>query len=767
LFGHDVTISTNGVTGHHSPADLTRVSPTDRSNMQRVIGLLESKAMAGHDAGELVATKLQTPTVPRHLVRRARLDDLLDRAIAERHRLVLVSAPAGSGKSTLLAGSLGGRVDDLAWLQVEDSDADPVRYWSYLVAAIDRVRPGLADAVAPTVVASGGAPDAVVTVLVNALAEVASPLVIVVDDYHVIDNPEVHAGVERFVELCPEHVRIVIATRADPSFRLGRLRVRGQLTEIRAADLRFDAEEAADLLAIPLLDREMLRELCDRTEGWAAGLVLAGLSLTGLDDATDFISGFGGDDQLVVDYLTDELLASIPPDDRQRLIETSILDRLTGPLVDAVTGSTDGGSWLSRIAASNQLIVGLDRTGTSFRYHHLLRDLLRLEAKREIPGRLPDLHLAAGAWHREHGDMYTAIEHYISGGDLVTAGDLIAIHATALLNGGQIFTVLRLLDRLGDLPERHSRSALVRGWINFSTGRFAGARHYYDIAARLDDGTDANLTAALGIMVNLAEGDLHAATSIADRMAEPNESTQAIGLASAHTWAGRYDEARRHIAIARELGASEPSDYAASVAPALAAVVEFESGNRAAAAEHAAASLEHASGHGVAEAPQLSISHAILAHNSPDPERQTAAGRAVQLARRAPEPFTFGYVLTLVGDAACERGDPIGSELLREARTTIDRCPDAGIVGPALARIEARHGLATQSPARSGLVEEITDRELAVLRYLPTTMSQREIAGELYVSLNTVKTHCKAIYRKLGVDGRKPAVQAARDHGLL
>ncbi len=722
----------------------------------------------GDDVGELVATKLHPPTVPRQLVRRTRLDGLLDLAIAERHRLVLVSAPAGSGKSTLLAGSLGGRDVDLAWLQVEGSDADPVRFWSYLVAAIDRTRPDPSDAVASTIVSSGGAPDAVVPVLVNALAAVPSPLVVVIDDYHLIDNHDVHAGVERLVELCPEHVRIVIATRTDPSFRLGRLRVRGQLTEIRAADLRFDPEEASDLLATLLLDRQMIRELCERTEGWAAGLVLAGLSLTGLDDASDFIAGFGGDNQLVVDYLTDELLESIRPDDRQRLIETSILDRLTGPLVDAVTGSTDGTAWLQRTAASNQLVVGLDQTGTAFRYHHLLRDLLRLEAQRKIPDRLSDLHLAAAAWHRERGEMYTAIEHYISGDDLVTAGDLIAVHATALLNGGQIFTVLRLLDRLGDLPERHSRSALVRGWINFTTGRFAGARHYYDVAAQLDDGTDANLTAALGIMVHLAEGDLGAATSIADRMAEPTESTQAVGLAAARTWAGLFDEARRHIAIARELGASEPSDYAASLAPGLAAVIDMESDNRTAAAQHAAASLEHARGHGVAEAPQLSISHAVLARTTPDSERRTtSAAHAIALARRAPEPLMFGYVLALAGDTACENDDPVGLELLREAREAVDRCADAGIVGPALARIEARHGLAQRSATPPGLVEGLTDRELAVLRYLPSQLSQREIASELYVSLNTVKTHCKAIYRKLGAGGRKAAVRAARGHGLL
>jgi LuxR family maltose regulon positive regulatory protein len=269
-------------------------------------------------------------------------------------------------------------------------------------------------------------------------------------------------------------------------------------------------------------------------------------------------------------------------------------------------------------------------------------------------------------------------------------------------------------------------------------------------------------------MVHLAEGDLGGATAIADQMTEPTESTQAIGLAAAHTWAGMFDEARRYIAIASELGASEPSDYAASLAPGLAAVVDMESDNRTGAARHVAASLEHASGHGVSEAPQLSISHAIVARTSENSERRTAAAdRAVSLARRAPEPLMSGYVLALVGDTACEHDDPRGPEFLREARAAVDRCAEAGIVGPALARIEARHGLAQRPSATHELVEELTDRELAVLRYLRSQLSQREIASELFVSLNTVKTHCKAIYRKLGVDGRKSAMQVARRHELL
>jgi LuxR family maltose regulon positive regulatory protein len=328
--------------------------------------------------------------------------------------------------------------------------------------------------------------------------------------------------------------------------------------------------------------------------------------------------------------------------------------------------------------------------------------------------------------------------------------------------------VLELLDRLGDLPERHANSAVTKGWLNYSTGRFAAARHYYDVAAAHDDGPAANLIAALGIMTNLAEGDLNTALMIAATMAQPTESTRAIGLAAVHTWAGQFDHAKRHIAIARELGASEPSDYAAAVAPGLAAVVEMESADPSAAADLAETSLSLAAESGMADAPQLSISHAIIARTTTDPQRrERASARALELVRRAPEPFTHAYVLALVSDAAIEAGDPNGAAHLSAAQRAIDDCPDPGIAGRLVARVAARHGHTTPSTPRDAAVEQLTDRELAVLHYLPSPMSQRDIANELYVSLNTVKTHCKAIYRKLAVGDRKAAVQAARDAGLL
>jgi LuxR family maltose regulon positive regulatory protein len=356
-------------------------------------------------------------------VRRSRLDALLDAAVDGPARLVLVSAPAGSGKSTLLAAWLAGRREAVAWLQAEASDSDPTRFWSYLVDAVEHARPGAGHGLQPLVAGSNGDHLAVVPALVNGLAAQAEPLVVVVDDYHLIDDESVHRGVERLVDLCPDQVTLVLATRLDPPFRLGRLRVRGQLAEMRAADLRFDAGEAAGLLgpAGRSLDPTLLDQLCDRTEGWGAGLVLAGISLERADDPAQVVGAFRGDDQLVVEYLRDEMLTGLGEDDRRRLLETAILDQLTGALVDQVTGTAGGAQWLRATAGANQLVVGLDRTGTWFRYHHLLRDLLRLEAQETIPERLPELHARAAAWFASQGDHRQAIVHWLAAGDTAAA----------------------------------------------------------------------------------------------------------------------------------------------------------------------------------------------------------------------------------------------------------------------------------------------------------------------------------------------------------
>ncbi len=311
---------------------------------------------------------------------------------------MLVSAPAGAGKSTLVNGWLDVRDADVGWLQVDEGDDDPSRFWAYVAAALADTVPGLPEAIGSSI---GDGLDAAVSSVVNQIAEHDDDVVLVVDDYHLVTNDDVHRSVEQLISLRPANLTIVVSTRVDPPFRLGRLRVRDQLTEVRAEDLRFDHEEASWLLdaAATGLRPDAVSLLHERTEGWAAGLVLAGLSLRDGADVDEFVAAFHGDDHLVADYLTDEFLDSVDAAERQRLLDVSILERLSGPLIDEVCDVDDGTEWLAGLAASNQLVISLDRTGTWFRFHHLLRDLLRAELQRTSPERSAALHAAAGRWY--------------------------------------------------------------------------------------------------------------------------------------------------------------------------------------------------------------------------------------------------------------------------------------------------------------------------------------------------------------------------------
>ena len=238
-------------------------------------------------------------------------------------------------------------------------------------------------------------------------------------------------------------------------------------------------------------------------------------------------------------------------------------------------------------------------------------------------------------------------------------------------------------------------------------------------------------------------------------------------LGGVRVMAGRFDDARPFLAQANEMAASRPDYFVAAVTPVFEAIAEIESGRPDTAREFATASIAFADEHHIGQAAQMALAHSVVARTTDEPDQaMSAARRGVQLARRSPENVMLAYALASAADVAFEHDHDDAGSLLAEARSIVDRCVDPGIAGRYLARVEARHGRADRPPNR-GLVDELTDRELAVLRYLPSKLSQREIAGELYVSLNTVKTHCRAIYRKLRVDGRKPAVQAAREHGLL
>jgi LuxR family maltose regulon positive regulatory protein len=739
--------------------------------------------MTGYPDSGLAATKLVPPTLPDRLVQRSRLLDRLDAGLAGHVGVVLASAPAGSGKSTLLASWLAERPEAFAWLQVEDSDSDPARFWAYLIASIAEALPATRSTLRQLVSSSDSDEQTLVSAIVNILTELNEPLVVVIDDYHLIDHASVHRGMERLIDLCPPTVTIVVSTRVDPPFRLGRLRVRGRMTELRGEDLRFGTAEAPGLLLHhddQTLDGRVVERLCRRTEGWAAGLVLAGLSLQRSADPEQFIESFQGDDQLVVDYMTDEFLAGEGDEQRRLLLQTSVLEQFDGALVDAVTDSEGGAQWLTETARMNQLVIGLDRTGSWYRYHHLLRDLLRLEAEQAFAREyLNELHRRAATWFEDEGDPLRAIGHRLAAGERDAAVRLMYVLGPQLISDGQIDTLRGLLERIGEPATNDPACALTWGWCDYIGGHYARAHEWVDATHRLaSPGFDTIITAPLRMNLAVADGDVGTALELAREMKAtdqfathgPELATSAGGV---FMWAGQAAEAREVLAIAVQQSAA--ADFRAThvLSRIYQAINDFDGSGDTSGGQRA---LETADALAMGSYYRIAPAYALRGRGAADPAAARAdAMRAVALARQVPGDLALAYTLTICGDTLLDADDQTGATLLTEARSIIDRCPDPGIAGRYLARIESRHGVGGRARSvhdgsvrdTDGVVEQLTDRETAVLRYLPTKLSQREIASELYVSPNTVKTHCAAIYRKLGVGDRKAAVQTARDLGML
>ncbi|MEZ5258613.1 MAG: LuxR C-terminal-related transcriptional regulator [Ilumatobacteraceae bacterium] len=731
----------------------------------------------------LAATKLRAPTPPPRLIDRSRLATVLRDANAADLPLVLVSAPAGSGKSTLVAGWADEYRGSVAWLQLEESDSDPARFWVSVTAAIGALHAEVADHLGPVLAGSFGVGEVVVPALVNEVESLPGRLIVVLDDYHLIDAVEVHRGVERFIDLCPPNLTIVLITRADPPFRLGRMRVRGRVREIRGSDLRFDSAEAAALLgsAAAGLTPQRLDDLCARTEGWAAGLVLAGLSLDRVDDADRFVDTFGGDDQLIVGYLTDEMLARLDPDERTRIVEAAVLHRLSGPLLDAVTGSDDGARWLDALASRNQLVIRLDTVGEWYRYHHLLRDMLLLEARRSIPDRLPDLHRRAAAWFETSDHPAAAVDHRLAAGDREQAMRLMRVVGPDLLGSGELRILRNILGRLSAGGELDATCLALSGWDHYLTGRYDRARQLLDSAlASLPADVDPMRLMPLRINIALGTGDVGEALSVArdvvangDLEAQPSELITAA--MAAFVWAGLSDEALAILPTALARTRAEHRTTAHGMSLVAAAVVEFHRADPATALAAAQRALDFAGSSGLGAYHGIAPALAIRAAVTPGASAQSDAEQAVTLARRATTRLGLVVVLTLAGDvmlrddgAMLRAGGEDGRALIDEAHRIIETCADPGIALPILERVAARHRVVrTRAVPTNGLVEQLSERELAVLRYLPSTLSLPEIARELFVSPNTVKTQCSAIYRKLQVTSRRSAVQAARERRIL
>ncbi len=441
--------------------------------------------------GPLLSSKYRLPIERPAVVARRRLVDRV--AQAARVSLTVLSAPAGFGKTTLLSQWLTEAVGDgaaVAWLSLDRRDNDPALFWSYVVSAIRAAVPGFADTASPLLASPAPVIDVVLAALLNDVDALPQDVVLVLDDYHLIERADIHEAMTVVLEQQPPRLHLILATRADPPLPLALARARGQLVEVRAADLRFtDVETAAYLndsmrLGLSSTDVEMLGA---RTEGWIAALQLAALSLEGRSDPSAFITGFAGDNRYIVDYLAEEVLSRQPSEVKHFLLQTSILERLTGPLCDAVTGRDTGRATLLALERANLFLIPLDDRREWYRYHHLFAEVLQAHLLDERPDEMADLHRRAGAWFEAHGEISQAVGHALTGGDAGRAAELMELAMPLMRRERRETEVARWMRELPD-DELRTRPVLAVAFV----GALAQASEFDAVAQRLD-AVDASL----------------------------------------------------------------------------------------------------------------------------------------------------------------------------------------------------------------------------------------------------------------------------------
>jgi LuxR family maltose regulon positive regulatory protein len=492
----------------------------------------------------LILTKFYVPPVQKDLVERSHLHALLAGGIHQ--PLILVSAPAGYGKSALVAEWVTQLHLPFAWLTLDEADNEPLRFFLYFAAALQKADPSIGTEWMALLQANQLPPqETLLTLLVNDLLGMKFELVCVLDDFHSIQDAFILATLLKLITLQPPTFHLVMITREDPALPLGRLRAHNQLTEIRANDLRFSKDETRhlflDLMGIRLSDRD-LSSLEERTEGWVVGLKLAGLSMRGSKDPSLIISSLNGNHRHILSYLTEEVLKIQPARLQEFLLQTSILTKLNAELCNAVTGQTDGAEILERLFSSNLFIIPLDDEGLWYRYHHLFADLLVSQLKRSQPERVKELHARASRWYECQSMAQDAIDHALTGEDFGRAMPLLEEHTWVLLNQGYVSRIEAWMQVIpAEWHTQSPRTNLGFAWMYMLRGNFPRVVPYLQRAEsalenRQDSKENANMRAeCLALRANLlqAQGKITESIEAAQRsiqLADPADA-RLLGLA--------------------------------------------------------------------------------------------------------------------------------------------------------------------------------------------------------------------------------------------
>ena len=524
----------------------------------------------------LLTTKLYIPTVRPELVSRPRL---IERLNAGLHRkLTLISAPAGFGKTTLLSEWAAGCQRPVAWLSLDEGDSDPARFFTYLIAALQQVDPGIGQGAQAMMQSSQPPPpEVLLTALMNDIAAASEPFILVFDDYHLITALPIHQLLAFLLEHQPSRMHLVIATREDPPLLLSRLRARGQTGEIRQADLRFTPEETADFLRrvtqADLLSADVAA-LQQRTEGWIAGLQLVALSIRGHDDVSRLVQSLTGSHRYILDYLMDEVFQQQPADVQDFLLRTSILDRFTAALCDAVADRDDSRQVLLALGQANLFIVSLDESRQWYRYHRLFADLLRHRSQAAgLQGLVPHLHRRASQWYEDNGFPAEAVHHALAGSDWERAATLILNISETMLKRGEVMTLLGWFQALPDeIVLANPRLCYEYSWPLILSDQIDAAEPYLARAEQV--ALENEITPLLGEIaiakthIARARGDSAQVIELSEQALSllpqdelSGRSIVAVNLGLAQWYRGRLAEAEQALLEAQRAGRGSGNEY--------------------------------------------------------------------------------------------------------------------------------------------------------------------------------------------------------------
>jgi LuxR family transcriptional regulator, maltose regulon positive regulatory protein len=784
---HRISAADRLASGHEANVSGGVIPPEDATSAAGIL----ATPRAGHEV--LVETKLYAPRARREWVAR---DELVGQLAGASGRLLLVEAPAGFGKTTLVAQWHLSPTESrpFAWVSLDRGDNDPRRLWGHVAWALQGACAGFSAAIVLAALRDQQLDfaGAVLPLLVNELADLPEPVVLVLDDYHVISERDCHDQLAALLLHLPPAVQLVLVTRAEPPLPLARLRAAGELAEVRAVDLRFASAHAAELVATVAglqLSPADLAELVDLTEGWPAGISLMALSLRGHASPSSVIRQFSGDSGFVGDFLVEEVLSHQPDTVRQFLTHTSILSRFCAPLCDAVTGSADAAEIIDLIERQNLFIVPLDDTRLWFRYHHLFGRMLRGELSRSEPGIVPTLHERASAWHRRSGSTDEAISYAYAASDVAGVINLITRHWYAYVSSGRVATIHSWLSLLGDGAVGADPVAVhCAAWVAALSGDQASLRRWLPIVeasefqGALPDGIRSMQSSAAllqGTFGFEGIGPMRAAaaraTTLENDPASPWHGMAQAAYATGLYWSGHLDAAATR---ARDAWAVTPSrTLVRMLGAAVLSLVAVERGELAD-AQHWVRRAERIlanAGPGLRAAPQSSLVFTAAGAVAARRGRLTEARRAFQRSldvRHGQEgisPWATLEVLLRLAPVLAGLGDRPGAvALLTEARSILIASPDgAGAQFDRLDRVERVLAGQSRPPRAIALGAPLTEREAGVLRLLRGPLSLREIGDQLFLSQNTIKTHTRAIYRKLGVSTRDDAIARGHDQDLF